>query len=839
MKKILSVLVMVVIIGLCVPTYTFAEEDNSVKIGDKLILKGGYEAICIGYDEGGRPQYQADFGAPKYLDDLVTPIDTTWHLDNGSYKAGANLFNSYVSDEFVNVTDSDLNSLAWQPQVKVSNVDKSKNKNLNDGRIQLTKQKQAKLLDVDPLNSNYKKNTLEWDYGNGIVRRLRIIEGMQQEYYVITNQLDADFEIKHNISSDTLKSNKPAAWDSDKKSIEIIEDSNHNLKVTKEKTQNVKYPIYIDPDITFTSSASDGYLFFTDSVYNTTRTNATGTVFDAVSSSDVRNSVGYSIARGLLYYNTSVLSGYVITAAVINLYVFSKYDANNESIQIQSGMPTYPHMPMVDADYALTNYVTDANCGIKDITTFNVNAYNSITLDASGLTEINTTGWTKFCLRTTGDINNTTPTGHNEIEYGCYENGAGFRPQLVVTFTATVPAVASVDASNLSTEGARFNATLTDDGSGVMKLEDCDTRFGYCPTATLANLGGTAAGSPISLLPNGVDNDIDVTGLGTFTITLPAGHVGTATSDVCNVVGSPVALVAGANVIDTDTAIGNIKITVTLNAFASFATISDWDTNLGSYYHTDDPFYLDVAGLAVGTQYYYAAQARNSIDTTTTAVERYFTTLITVDDMSQFVGYPYETSIKLNWVKSGGANNTRIRYRTDTYPTSETGADGSIEVYFNTGSSITHSGLTSGTTYYYSAWGETGGTYSTNEINLVMTTSVALTTSTLTPVTTPSLFYQNTDETFLANLEPIYSVINGVADSWGMPRGNMWLSLCMLFMFIVGAGLYIRFHAPSMALLVMSLILGGFVVLHILPEFYIVFVLFMALGSWATRPQGV
>ena len=77
-------------------------------------------------------------------------------------------------------------------------------------------------------------------------------------------------------------------------------------------------------------------------------------------------------------------------------------------------------------------------------------------------------------------------------------------------------------------------------------------------TGTLTNGTGTATGSPVTL--NVGNNNIDVTGLGTFTIVLPTGSTGTATSDVCTVAGSPVSLVAGSQVITTQGVIGNIVV---------------------------------------------------------------------------------------------------------------------------------------------------------------------------------------------------------------------------------------------------------------------------------------
>lgn len=817
MKKILFALIALVTVLMALPVHAVSDE---VYIGDKLILDGGFEAVCVAFSYDGLPQYQVDLSAPTYLPDKVTKIDTSWKEVNGNFVNGANLFDSYVSGEFVSVSDEDLNTLSWQPSVFVGTT-KRKGVSIK-----------AKILAVDPLNSNYKNNTIEWDLGNGVYRRIRIIEGCQQEYYIITKPQNGDFNVKSNVSLNSkLESNAPVAWDADGNKVDITVNG-HDITF---RDKGNKYPITIDPDVTFTTSSSDASIYPSyNAIYANVRTAATGTIMNGTSTL-VRNLYSgavYGIWRSYLYFDTSVLSGYVITAATVDLYTQGgTVYTDGESIQIQSGMPTYPHDPLVAGDYDLTNYVADTNCGSKVISTFVSNSYNSISLDASGLAEINTTGWTKFCLRTSGDISNTAPTGENYVQFYTYEQGSGYRPRLVVTFTPTAPAIISVAASNLATEGARLNGTVTDDGSDGMLVENCEVRFGYGANATFVDLTGTATGSPIGLLPNGATytNVVDVTGAGTFTITIPAGHVGVASSGTATVAGSPVALAAGANVIDTGATTGTVNVTVTLSAFASYTNLTAW---VAGYFTGGNP-YVDITGLTAGNTYYFNVQIRNTISTVTASVERVFTTPIVVADMAQFLGYPYNTRIKLNWAKAIGGIRTMIRYRTDTYPT--TTADGT-QVYFGTSTSYSHSGLTSGVTYYYSAWGETSGTYSANYINLAMTTGSTVLSSSPDTGVTPTNWWQEPNESFLFNIEPIYSVVNSLADSWGIPRGNTWLALALLFALLVGVGLYIAFKSASFALIVMAFVIAGFVLLHILPSFMLFMTGFLLLGAWSTRP---
>ena len=115
--------------------------------------------------------------------------------------------------------------------------------------------------------------------------------------------------------------------------------------------------------------------------------------------------------------------------------------------------------------------------------------------------------------------------------------------------------------------------------------EDIDytTEFG----AVFADGTGTAAGAPIALAEGA--NNVNITSLGTFFITLQQGVSGNATSDVCTVDGSPVDLVAGTNNITASGVVGNIIVTVELvdltTAMDDTILGTGWDlTTLGSHF---------------------------------------------------------------------------------------------------------------------------------------------------------------------------------------------------------------------------------------------------------------
>ena len=86
-----------------------------------------------------------------------------------------------------------------------------------------------------------------------------------------------------------------------------------------------------------------------------------------------------------------------------------------------------------------------------------------------------------------------------------------------------------------------------------------------------------------------------------------------------------------------------------------------------------------------------------------------------VADVTQFSAIPTDTTMSLKWVKAtGGYQYTLIRQSMTAYPTSPTGGDGTT--VYPSGSSTSAisfivTGLTAGTTYYYTAWGYNGATY--------------------------------------------------------------------------------------------------------------------------------
>lgn len=740
MKRIFVIVgLLILALLIAIPVLSVSADDGTPphKIGDIKVEKGGYEARFVGMTADNKKElWQVDFSAPKYLPtDLSTPIGCYWSFDvnKGEWVSGANLFSASVKGTKVTATNNGQ-KLSWQPDITI-------------GTKKLASKDTPTLLTQDPINRNYFGNTLQWDYGNGITRNLRIIEGMLIEYYTISVLPTDDILITPHITKDLgfVWTRPSVAWDADFKLVSLAEDKDGVLTLLAADAAKVKLPITIDPTTTFTTSASDGNVYGSGASYTTLWSASTGSVDSSSTAIYIGQSLvsNYNIWRGFVYFDTSAIpDGATISSATLKLAGYADDSATDFYITIQNGQPTYPSDPLVATDYDKTYY--SGNGGSLTTVGFSTTGYNNITLNATGLGWINKTGTTKLCLRSDREIAGTTPTGNECVRVSSYEYGTSWRPSLVVTYAASAAPTMTTDAaSNIAQTTARLNSTVVDDKGGNVTV-----RFGWGTTSQ-----------------------------------------------------------------------------ATINAYT-------YQGNVSGTYNTGNHPYLDISSLTLSTLYYFRVEGTNDAGATLGS-ELTFTTESGVGSPSNLRAYSSTTSISCTWTKGTGSTNSIVRYKVGSYPTTYT--DGQSG-YSGTSASCAISGLTTGTTYYISVWGESGGTYSSGHSDAMATTSAAgAAGENFSAPNQPPGWAQEPNPTALSALEPFYSIVNNAFGAVSIPVATGWI-IITIFGCVFIAGLIFAFtHQFVGALIALMFTMGIGIMLQLLPSWMLFFELLMGLGLWSMK----
>jgi hypothetical protein len=241
--------------------------------------------------------------------------------------------------------------------------------------------KQAELLEDDPINDKYKNNTLVWHYDNGIDRYFRLIEAQAQEYFVINKPLGYDLIIDPHAKQTEgfIWYKKARAYDNVGTSIKVTEDEDkivtlradsvrdfaideEKLLADKLECENeirmaqriarmegnepeVVYPVVIDPHYNFSVTVNDGTMCNWGSTsYSTTRNATTANYMDDDTITAELGQIGlslygyYEIDRCTMYFDTSALGADVtITAAELRIYSNWESFDNDFDVQIQNG----------------------------------------------------------------------------------------------------------------------------------------------------------------------------------------------------------------------------------------------------------------------------------------------------------------------------------------------------------------------------------------------------------------------------------------------------------------------------------------------------------------------
>lgn len=254
------------------------------------------------------------------------------------------------------------------------------------------------------------------------------------------NFVDEKGELKFWINQPFFEDDKGEHFQSIEHTLQEI---NGHLIYTKTPTKEgqddlilAQYPILIDTN-TYYSSTSDGYVEESGTVsWADTRGETTGNIVDSddhfstVSmQADHSSKVGqWRINRSFFYFDTSDLgAGATVTAAVLKLY---GYVESSSDVCAMKGIQADP---LTTADYnnfTGSEYV-HANWGI--------NAYQTLTFNAQGKSDVETQGTTKICCREyTHDYLDSAPVGTN-YPNGCWYSDEELTtkdPKLEIDYTA-------------------------------------------------------------------------------------------------------------------------------------------------------------------------------------------------------------------------------------------------------------------------------------------------------------------------------------------------------------------------------------------------------------------
>jgi hypothetical protein len=238
------------------------------------------------------------------------------------------------------------------------------------------------------------------------------------------------------------------------------------------------------------------------------------------------NGSAYSIYRAVTNFDTDALTAEAtISGAVYSIMGSTDSDTNDGKICIVAFTGNASTLVATDYnDFGTTDFATRL-----DIGSYSLTSYNDFTLNASGISNISKTGISKFGVRDSNDVDNSTPSSYTLIGVGT-ERYSAKKSKLVITYTTStaytaevtealamvssdtqVQALLSTIINNLAlnetqTDNSQFNQSAIDnlslsdtntnqidrgaivnDNLGLSETESNETKFNQAFSETLAN----------------------------------------------------------------------------------------------------------------------------------------------------------------------------------------------------------------------------------------------------------------------------------------------------------------------------------------------------------------
>jgi len=411
-------------------------------------IKGVSSPYMKRYQHSSGRQFAVFSGLPmvNHVGKRVNPL---W-LNTGSqsYKSGDNQFIASVVVEKIEIETINEqpdgkqpgDKVTWNPELWIGN--------------KLIPVSKSRILALDPVNSYYIRNTIEWDYGGICKRRIRIIEGRIREWWIFEVNPKQDIHIKHNLIGSGVKLG--TAYDALEHYIPTTVIGDEEIVYTTDLA-NVEFPIHIGasatyyPDASPETSSVDGDCWAED-LNGDSWANIRGHPGDGAGDTSVAISNMFkdydadewtSLLRGIMVFDTSGLADdATVTGATLSIYGRYKQEDwdINAALNVYSSAPATP-TAVVAGDY--DSLGTTAYCDTPilmdnwDITDYN----NNFVFNATGIAAVSKTVATPLGIRFTFDAENSEPAHsgtiykRNEMQSWSADGGASYKPKLIVTYT--------------------------------------------------------------------------------------------------------------------------------------------------------------------------------------------------------------------------------------------------------------------------------------------------------------------------------------------------------------------------------------------------------------------
>ena len=369
-----------------------------------------------------------------------------WKVKNGSIESGNNLFHASIEG-----LDTRLTALSDQPGGVKRDEMTFYHPQLFIGGSEIKPLSLIPgLLETDPVNLSYHYNVLEWDYGF-CRRRVRLVEGRFSGCWVFTDKPRREVRIKYNRKGNIKLSlgRYRLGADEERIPVEAFIDTETGINLIISDTAAF-YPD-ADPE----STTVDGDVFRYNPAYESWAAihNSTGTGIQATGTPNscmafyvdggANSSTWEVLARSIFLFNLESLAGNTISEATLSAYGVAKYDTPswNPAINAYASSPA-SNTDLAAGDYLYSLFGTTPWAEGLSYGSMNASGWNDLVFNAAGITAAQAAAGSIFktSIRESNydaaDIAPSWNSGMARLQVYCAEQGAGYKPKLVVTYTS-------------------------------------------------------------------------------------------------------------------------------------------------------------------------------------------------------------------------------------------------------------------------------------------------------------------------------------------------------------------------------------------------------------------